>query len=98
MAFLRIGTNPRILKDPFTTSEAIDRVQSWFAQPCVRLVSPTDRHWETLKELLAQSEATGDLVSDAHLAALALEHGCVLYSADSDFARFPKLRWKNPLE
>ena len=96
-AFLRIATNPRIFEHPLAMSEAIARVQNWFAQPCIRLVLPTDRHWETLKEMLADGAATRDLVSDAQLAALALEHGCVLYSADSGFGRFPRLRWENPL-
>ena len=96
-AYLRIGTNPRVFTQPLALSEALERVQSWLAQPCVRLVSPTTRHWEIFSDLLESGQATGNLVSDAHLAALALEHGCELCSTDADFARFPGLKWKNPL-
>jgi len=97
-AFLRIGTNPRVFEQPLTLTAAIERVEGWFAQPCVRLIHPTNRHWDALKEMLVEGQATANLVSDAHLAALAVEHGCVLCSTDSDFARFPKLKWKNPLK
>jgi hypothetical protein len=97
-AFLRISTNRRVFQRPLTTPEAAARVQSWLAQPCVRLIQPTDRHWEILKEMLGQARASANLVSDAHLAALAVEHGCTVCSTDSDFARFPGLKWVNPLE
>ena len=97
-AFLRIGTNPRVFERPLTLAEAMGRVESWLAQPCVRLVHPTNRHWQVFKEMLTEGQATANLVSDAHLAALALEHGCELFSTDSDFARFPKLKWRNPLK
>ena len=63
----------------------------------VRVVRPTDRHWGVFGEMLAGGQATANLVTDAHLAALALEHGCVLVSTDHDFSRFPGLRWDNPL-
>ena len=96
-AFFRIGTNPRITERPLSTREAIQTVQSWFEQPCVRLIQPTERHWTILQEMLTRGQATGNLVTDARLAALALEHNCVLHSTDADFARFPKLKWKNPL-
>jgi predicted nucleic acid-binding protein len=77
--------------------EAIKRVQSWIDQPCTLLIYPTERHWQILQNMLVYGQAVANLVSDAHLAALAVEHGCVLYSTDSDFSRFPKLKWKNPL-
>jgi toxin-antitoxin system PIN domain toxin len=96
-AYLRIGTNPRVFKHPLTLTEATTRVQSWLEQPCVRLVEPTARHWDIFRDLLEAGQATANLVSDAHLAALALEHGCMLYSTDADFARFRQLKWKNPL-
>lgn len=96
-AFIRIGTNPRLHQRPLTLGEACERVQSWFEQPCVRLIHPTDQHWALFKKMLKAGNAVGNLVSDAHLAALALEHNCVLYSTDSDFARFPGLRWANPI-
>ncbi|HBC87105.1 MAG TPA: PIN domain nuclease [Lentisphaeria bacterium] len=97
-AFLRISTNRRVFSNPLTISQAISRVQSWTEQPSVRLIHPTDNHWDILKELIVEGQASANLVSDAHLAALAIEHGCILYSSDSDFSRFPKLKWKNPLK
>lgn len=97
-AFIRIGTNRRVFERPLSLKEAIHRVQSWVDQPCTRLIYPTEQHWQVLQELLEQGQAVGNLVTDAHLAALAIEHGCQLYSTDSDFARFPKLKWSNPLK
>lgn len=96
-AFIRIGTNPRIFVRPMTLSQASDTIQSWFDQPNTRLVHPTDAHWNTLRELLVACQAVGNLVTDAHLAALAIQHGCRLASSDSDFSRFPNLKWFNPL-
>ena len=96
-AYVRIGTNPRVFERPLTLDEATDRVSSWLEQPCVRVIHATERHWDLLRSLLAESQARGNLVSDAHLAALAIEHGCVLCSTDLDFSRFPCLKWRNPL-
>jgi len=96
-AFIRIGTNPRVFKRPLTLGEASDRVQSWLDQPCTRVVTPTERHWEIFRKVLADGQAAGNLVTDAHLAALAIAHGCELQSTDSDFSRFPGLKWRNPL-
>jgi hypothetical protein len=64
----------------------------------VQLLNPTEKHWEIFQEMLTAGQATGNLVPDAHLATLAIEHGAVLYSTDSDFSRFQKLKWKNPLK
>ena len=97
-AFIRIGTNPRVFERPLTLKQALARVQSWLDQPCTRLIYPTERHWTVLQSLLVEGQALGNLVSDAHLAALALQHGCTLMSTDSDFARFAKVKWKNPLK
>lgn len=95
-AFIRIGTNPRVFERPLSVEEAVDRVQSWLDQPCTRVVRSTERHWVIFKQLLEDGQAVANLVSDAHLAALAIEHGCVLASTDSDFARFATLKWRNP--
>jgi uncharacterized protein len=95
-AFIRIATNVRLHQRPLTLQEAVERVQSWLDQPCVRIILPTEKHWEILQEMLVKGNATANLVSDAHLAALAIEHNCELYSTDSDFARFPGLNWVNP--
>jgi toxin-antitoxin system PIN domain toxin len=96
-AYLRIGTNTRLHRRPLTPGEGVERVQSWLDQPCVRLLTPTDQHWRLFQQMMRSGNATGNLVSDAHLAALALEHNCVLHSTDRDFARFRGLKWLNPL-
>jgi len=96
-AFIRIGTNPRVFEHPLSLEQALARVQSWMDQPCTRVVRPTERHWTVFQQVLTDGQAVANLVTDAHLAALAIEHGCELASTDSDFARFTKLKWKNPL-
>ena len=97
LAFIRLGTNPRVFATPLAVEEALDLVDSWLEQPCATVVHPTDRHSQTLRELLAPFGTAGNLTSDAHLAALSVEHGAELCSADADFARFPRVRWLNPL-
>ena len=97
-AFIRIGTNRRLHRRPMSIEEAIERVQSWLDQPCVRIVQPTENHWTIFQQVLRSGSATANLVSDAHLAALAVEHNCILHSADADFSRFRGLKWKNPLQ
>ena len=97
-AFARIGTNPRVFDHPLSLDEVTARIQSWFDQPCTRTVVPTKRHWDVFRELIVEGKAAANLVTDAHLAALAIEHGCELQSTDSDFSRFPKLKWRNPLK
>jgi uncharacterized protein len=97
-AFIRIGTNARLHQRPLTIKEAVDRVQSWVEQPCVRILVPGEEHWRIFREMLQVGNASGNLVSDARLAALSIEHNCELNSTDRDFARFRGLKWKNPLE
>lgn len=97
-AFIRIGTNPRVFAHPLSLDQALACVQSWLDQPCTRIVQPTERHWMAFQKMLRDGQATANLVTDAHLAALALEHGCTLMSTDADFSRFPGLRWRNPLK
>ena len=97
LAFVRLATNPRVFEAPLSTEAAFDLVDSWLAQPATTVVHPLDRHQQLLRELLAPLGTAGNLTSDAHLAALSIEHGAELCSADSDFARFPRLRWINPL-
>jgi len=97
-SFIRISTNRLIFKKPLTLNQAIKRVRSWIDQPCVRLINPTESHWQIFQKMLLKGQAMANLVPDAHLAALAVEYGCVLYSTDSDFSRFPKLKWKNPIK
>lgn len=96
-AFLRIGTHPRVFREPMSIAEACDHVASWFERPMVGLLDPGERHWSILSALLRESRAVGNLVSDAHLAALAIEHGATLCSTDRDFRRFDGLSWENPI-
>jgi toxin-antitoxin system PIN domain toxin len=96
-AFIRIGTNVRLHRRPLTVGEAVERVQSWFDQPCVRIIHPGDQHWAIFQVMLRDGKAIGSLVSDAHLAAMAVEHNCILQSTDVDFARFKGLKWNNPI-
>ena len=96
-AFIRISTNRRIFQPPLTIDQACDLVHGWLQQPCTRIIGPTTAHWDVLRDLLSSGQAVGNLVSDAHVAALAIEHGCDLRSTDSDFSRFSGLRWRNPL-
>ena len=97
-AFIRLTTNPRVFARPLAMKQTIARVQSWLDQPCARIIQPTERHWELFQRMLIKGKAAANLVTDAHLAALAISHGCILYSTDTDFARFPQLKWKNPLQ
>jgi uncharacterized protein len=98
LAFIRLATNPRVFTAPLTLEEALDLVDSWLGQPPATVVHPTDRHAQLLRELLAPLGTAGNLTSDAHLAALSIEHGAELCSGDSDFARFARVRWLNPLQ
>ena len=97
LAFLRLTTRPGIFLKPLTVEVALDIVDAWLNQPSAVTVSPGARHARILRDLLQALGTGGNLTSDAHLAALAVEHGAELCSCDSDFARFPRLRWRNPL-
>lgn len=92
LAVVRLTTNPAIYDDPLSPDEALDLIDGWLAQPPTTLVEPTDRHPEVLRSLLADAGAAGNLTSDAHLAALAIEHGATLTSFDADFRRFSGLK------
>jgi hypothetical protein len=97
-AFLRITTNRRLPGHRFSSEEAATVVNSWLAQPCVRLLSPGENHWPIFRKMLTEGQASGPLVTDAHLAALTIEAGGVLHTTDRDFARFRGLKWTNPLD
>lgn len=97
LAFIRISTSLRGQQQPLSVSEAIAIVSKWIEHPAVNVLSPGDRHCGILQGLLAEGQAAGPLATDAHLAALAIEHGATLASADRDFARFPGLSFFNPL-
>jgi uncharacterized protein len=98
LAFVRLTTRHGILRHPLPPGEALAYVQSWLEQPCVEVVVPGEPHWATLCRLLEVVGTAGNLASDAHLAALALERGAVICSTDHDFARFPGIRHVNPVK
>jgi len=97
LTFVRLVTNPRIFERPDTLATAWGQVEEWLDCEPVWIPQPTADHRKILGALLARVSAVANFVPDAHLAALAIEHGLVLCSADGDFARFPGLRWENPL-
>ena len=97
MGVVRVSTNPRIFRSPLALLDVIANVDEWFAQPVVSTLEPGARHWSIMRTLLAEAGRGGNLTTDAHLAALCIERGATLHSADGDFARFRGLRYENPL-
>ena len=95
-AFIRISTNHRAFLQPLSCEEAVKIVSAWLERPQCRILTETERHWDIFAELLTEEKAVGPLVMDAHLAALAIEHGAILATTDRDFARFSGLRTTNP--
>lgn len=95
--FLRIGTHPRAFQQPMSPREAAQHVRSWLAQPPVELLMPGPAHPQEVLILLENIGTAGNLVTDAQIAASALEHDAVLHTADADFIRFEGLRWFNPI-
>ncbi len=96
-AFVRIATHPRAFQRPLSPAAAWQRVADWLAAPVAWIPEPGPRYREILGHLITDYELRGNLVPDAALAALAIEHGVPLVSSDTDFARFENLRWENPL-
>jgi hypothetical protein len=96
-AYLRLVTNPRVFPRPLSAGDAMGQVRDWLSRPAAWVPAPTERHADLLSELLALDGIRADLVPDAHLAAIALGHGLTVMSNDGDFARFPGVRWENPL-
>ena len=98
VAFLRISTHPRAATNPLHPEQAVRQVKEWLTPDVVWTPTPGLEHGTLLLALIERHQLRGNLVSDAHLAALALEHGLTLFSTDTDFARFPELSWRNPLQ
>ena len=96
-AFLRVITNRRLSGMRVSLQQAVQVVDEWLQQPNLQILVPADEHWSVLRQMILEGQASGPLVSDAEIAAITIEHGAVLHTADRDFARFPGLRWKNPL-
>ena len=95
--YVRISTNARIMPQPLTVEQAVAHERAWLSLPRARILNPGPEHLHIMERLLAPFGRGGDLVSDAHLAALAIENGGTVYSADDDFSRFERLAHVNPL-
>lgn len=98
LAFLRLVTRPGILRRPMPPEAALEFIDEWLALPAVEIVVPGEAHWPVFRNLLKTAGTAGNLTSDAHLAALAIERGATVFSADTDFGRFPGLLHVNPLK
>ncbi|HEX6237553.1 MAG TPA: type II toxin-antitoxin system VapC family toxin [Acidimicrobiales bacterium] len=96
-AYVRLVTNPRVFPRPLAAPDAMAQVREWLSRPAAWCPAPTERHADILAELLSVDGVRADLVPDAHLAAIAVGHGLTVMSNDTDFARFPTVRWENPL-
>jgi uncharacterized protein len=97
VGYLRLMTSRKLQLEPCTVPEAMGYLRSWLERPQVEILTPGPRHLDLLDSLMRDARGSGDLAVDAHLAALAIEHGAELHSNDADFSRFPGLRWINPL-
>lgn len=96
LAFVRISTNPRAVKKPLSNAHACDIVAAWLERPNVVIINAADRFWNILRQQILDAQVTGPLVTDAALAALAIEQGATLYSTDRDFRRFEGLKLVDP--
>jgi toxin-antitoxin system PIN domain toxin len=96
LAFLRVSTRPRVFAHPLTVDQALEVMDRWLDEPAAQLIHPTDRHPALLREMLQRVGSGGNLVPDAHLAALAVEYDAVLATGDRDFQRFPRVRILDP--
>lgn len=97
LGFVRITTHPKIFELPLPVADALARVEEWLALPQVHLIHPPQTHFQTWSSLLKSQGTAGNLTTDSHLAALAMERGLILHTTDADFVLFPGLKWKNPL-
>lgn len=97
LGFLRLSTSRQVFAIPLRPEQAVAVVESWLSRPNVIALSPGRDHWRILKSLIGRTGTAGNLTTDAHLAAVAIEHGCQLCSTDADFGRFAQLDWINPL-
>ena len=97
LGFVRLWTSPRVFQNPMTVDVAAGHVESWLKRPVVRILNPGPRHAELVFRLLRAEGKGGNLTTDAHIAALAIEAGATVHTADTDFLRFVGLKWMNPL-
>lgn len=97
LGFVRLTTNSRVFPSALSVEAALELVDTWYGRRIVTMIGPGDGHWRIVRTLLTEAGAAGNLTSDAHLAALCIERGATLHTADADFGRFRGLRWVNPL-
>jgi toxin-antitoxin system PIN domain toxin len=97
LAFLRISTNPSVFDRPLSMVEAKEIVTAWLNAPAVSIIEPSNGYWEVFSDLLQTAQVSGSLVTDAALAALAIEHGAMICTTDRDFTRFAGLKLRNPV-
>jgi toxin-antitoxin system PIN domain toxin len=97
LGFIRLLTNPRIFQNPYPPGEILEIVESWLEMPQVKFIHPAEGHFTLLSSMIKEVGAAGNLTTDAHLATLAIERGMILHTTDADFARFPSLKWINPI-
>ena len=97
LGFLRLTTSSLLFPNPLTSDQAMDLMDEWLMQPPSRIILPTERHWDIFKQIISPLGTAGNLTTDAHLAALAVEYGATLCSTDNDFSRFQFVKWVNPL-
>ena len=95
--FVRVGTNARVFRHPLTSTEAVGHVRNWLGQPVVRLLEASPEHVERVLELVEFLGTAANLVTDAQIAAAAIEYDAVVHTADADFVRFQNVRWLNPI-
>lgn len=98
LGMVRVSTHPKVFRSPSRVEDALAFVEALRTHPSCRVVAPTAAHWSLFAKLCHRSNAKGNLVSDAWLAALAIESGCTWITTDRDYARFPALRWRHPLD
>lgn len=98
LGFIRLSINPKVMPRPLSLEQSLQQVSEWLALPNVKIVTPTSDHFSHFSSCSKKAGASHNLITDAHLAALAIEHGCELASCDTDFGKFPGLRWINPLQ
>ena len=97
LAFLRITTNPRIFSRPLEISKGWEQIKMWLSSPVVWSPTPGESHTTIMEKIVSTISLKPNDIPDAHLAAIAIEHGLTLCSTDSDFAKYPELNWQNPL-
>jgi len=97
LGFLTLVTNGRVFPRALTADQALEMIDGWLARPNVVALDPGPEHWSIMRDLLRDTGSAGSLVGDAHLAALAIERGAQLCSADADFGRYPRLKWMDPV-